>query len=53
MSSSPSDYHKFSTLGKPGLKMLMECLRNPRGAMSVWTRTGRLADTICISFNKN
>ena len=40
MSKGPDDYHRYSTLGKSGLKMLLECLRNPRGAFAMWTRTG-------------
>jgi alpha-beta hydrolase superfamily lysophospholipase len=42
MSSGPEDYHKYSTLGKPGLKMLLESLRSPRGAFAMWTRSGHV-----------
>eukprot|EP01038_Epipyxis_sp_PR26KG_P011234 gene11234-15074_t len=40
LSSGPEDYHKYNTLGKNGIKMLLESLRNPRGAFTMWTRTG-------------
>ncbi|RYH28338.1 hypothetical protein EON65_12485 [archaeon] len=42
MSSSPDDYSTFSTLGKAGLSMLMETLRNSRGAFVMWARTGHI-----------
>jgi len=40
LSTSPADYHKCSSLGRPGLKMVLETLRSPRGAFCMWTRTG-------------
>lgn len=40
MSTSPQDYHRYSTLGKHGLRMLLDSLQNPRGAFSMWTRCG-------------
>ena len=40
MSSGPHDYAKYSILGKPGLRMLLEVMGNPRGAFVMWTRTG-------------
>jgi hypothetical protein len=40
MSTSPETYSKFSTLGKAGLKMLLDSLRNPRGAFVMWARAG-------------
>lgn len=42
LSSGPEDYHKFSTLGRSGLKMLLESLRSPRGAFCMWTRNGHV-----------
>ena len=34
------DYQKYSLLGKMGLSMLMDTLKNPRGAFVVWARSG-------------
>lgn len=42
MSSGPEDYFKYSTLGRSGLKMLLESLRSPRGAFCMWTRNGHV-----------
>lgn len=42
MSSGPEDYYKYSTLGKMGIKMILDSLRNPRGAFSMWSRTGHV-----------
>eukprot|EP00981_Chlorochromonas_danica_P008761 scaffold2312_cov165-Ochromonas_danica.AAC.1 len=42
MSSSPEDYVSFSTLGRSGLRMLLDSLRNPRGAFVMWTRSGHV-----------
>ena len=41
MSSGPADYAKYSILGKPGLRMLLDVMGNPRGAFVMWTRTGQ------------
>ena len=40
MASGPADYAKFSILGKPGLRMLLDVMANPRGAFVMWARTG-------------
>jgi len=40
LSTGPVDYHKCSSLGRSGLKMVLESLRSPRGAFCMWTRTG-------------
>uniref|UniRef100_A0A7S3MBB9 SAM domain-containing protein n=1 Tax=Spumella elongata TaxID=89044 RepID=A0A7S3MBB9_9STRA len=42
MSMGPEDYHKYSTLGRLGLKMVLESLRTPRGAFCMWTRNGHV-----------
>lgn len=42
MSAGPEDYHKYSTLGRAGLKMILESLRSPRGAFAMWTRSGHI-----------
>jgi hypothetical protein len=42
MSTSADTYSKYSTLGKTGLKMLFDSLRNPRGAFVMWVRSGHL-----------
>jgi pimeloyl-ACP methyl ester carboxylesterase len=38
--NGPADYAKFSLLGRTGLKMLLDCMENPRGAFVMWTRAG-------------
>lgn len=35
-----NDYHLFSSLGKNGLEMLMNCLNNSRGAFVLWVKSG-------------
>jgi pimeloyl-ACP methyl ester carboxylesterase len=40
LSTGPADYAKFSSLGKSGLKMVIDSLANPRGAFVLWSRTG-------------
>ncbi len=39
-SSGPEDYSKFSLLGRNGLTMLLDAVRNPRAGMVIWTRSG-------------
>ena len=34
------DYHAFSILGKSGLQMLLDTVKNPRGAFVMWVRSG-------------
>lgn len=40
MSSGPIDYQKYSTLGGMGLKLLVDCLADNRGAFVMWSRAG-------------
>jgi pimeloyl-ACP methyl ester carboxylesterase len=42
MSTSPEDYPLFSTLGRTGLRMLLDSLRSPKGAFVLWARTGHI-----------
>lgn len=42
MCRSAEDYLKYSTLGRQGVKMLLDSLRNPRGAFVMWARTGHI-----------
>jgi pimeloyl-ACP methyl ester carboxylesterase len=42
MSTSPETYAKFSTLGKQGIRMLLDALRTPRGAFVMWARAGHI-----------
>ena len=39
-STGPEDYPKYSLLGKQGLGMLLDTLKNPRGAFVCWVRAG-------------
>lgn len=42
MSTSSDTYAKFSTLGKQGIRMLFDAIRNPRGAFVMWARAGHI-----------
>lgn len=42
MSTSPEDYPVYSTLGKGGIRMLLDSLRSPKGAFVMWARTGHI-----------
>ena len=39
-STGKEDYSRYSILGKMGLTMLIDTLKNPRGAFVVWARCG-------------
>ena len=38
MCHGPVDYAKYSKLGATGLKLLLECLNDERGAFVMWAR---------------
>jgi len=40
LSSGPADYQRFSILGKVGVRMVLDTLKNPRGAFVLWNRSG-------------
>jgi len=49
LSSGPNDYCKCSTLGKSGVRMLLDSLRDPSGAFVMWARTGHAIQQECKS----